>query len=104
MVRNSFDHPAAHESRRRSPSFISEPIPLSAAGDAIVRGVTRRSRVTYAPRWVGTAIALRGVLQPLSEFALRHDKSTAEAVRRAEAESAKGDAGHPSTRVPTLAG
>ena len=99
MVRDSFDHPAAQATRASSPSFISKPIPLARAGEAIERGVLHRSRVTYAPRWVGVALALRGVLQPLMEKGAIARKETQEAIRRAEEDAAAAER-HPSSRVP----
>jgi NAD(P)-dependent dehydrogenase (short-subunit alcohol dehydrogenase family) len=99
MVRESFDHPAATATRKSSPSFVANPIPLAKAGEAIERGVLGRRRVTYAPRWVGAAIALRGVLQPLLEQAAARRTDTAEAVRRAEAEAQRPD-GHAASHVP----
>src|SRR3954451_17346123 len=62
MVREAFAHPAAALSRKGSPGFMTRPIPLSAAGDAIERGVLGRRRITYAPRWSGALIKLRGLL------------------------------------------
>jgi NAD(P)-dependent dehydrogenase (short-subunit alcohol dehydrogenase family) len=67
MVRDSFAHPAAALSRQASPGFLTRPIPLAKAGEAIERGVAGRLRTTYAPRWSGAVIALRGVIQPLIE-------------------------------------
>jgi NAD(P)-dependent dehydrogenase (short-subunit alcohol dehydrogenase family) len=99
MVRDSFDHPAAQATRASSPSFISKPIPLARAGEAIERGVLHRSRVTYAPRWVGVALALRGVLQPLLEKGAISRRETQEAIRRAEEDAASAER-HPSSRVP----
>ena len=42
-------------------------IPVGAAADAIVRGVERRARRVYAPRYVAALQRLRGVLGPLAE-------------------------------------
>lgn len=94
MVRDSFAHPAAAASRKGQPSFISKPIPLSAAGDAIDRAISGRLRITYAPRWSGVLIKLRGFLQPLLEAGQRaRPDDTVAAIRAAqEAERAEGDA------------
>src|SRR3954452_1955417 len=100
MVRDSFDHPAAQATRASSPAFISKPIPVARAGEAIERGVLRRSRITYAPRWVGGAIALRGILQPLIEKGAISRAETREAIERAEQDAAAGEARHPSSSVP----
>lgn len=94
MVRDSFAHPAAAASRKGQPSFISKPIPLAAAGDAIDRAISGRLRITYAPRWSGVLIKLRGFVQPLLEAGQRaRPDDTVAALRAAqEAERAEGDA------------
>jgi hypothetical protein len=49
--------------------------------------LARSSRLWY-PRWVGPALALRGVLQPLIERRmLGEQEQLAEAIRLAEADS-----------------
>jgi NAD(P)-dependent dehydrogenase (short-subunit alcohol dehydrogenase family) len=94
MVRDSFAHPAAALSRKASPGFMTTPIPLSEAGDAIERGVLGRLRTTYAPRWSGILIKLRGIAQPLVERGmLARPKDHVEAIRAAqEAEAAGAEA------------
>ena len=71
--------------RDATPGPFSKTAPLSAAGKAIERGVTRRADKVWAPRWVLPMTWLRGVIQPLSQRGNR-DK-IAEAVRLAEADS-----------------
>jgi NAD(P)-dependent dehydrogenase (short-subunit alcohol dehydrogenase family) len=94
MVRDSFAHPAAAASRKGQPSFVTKPIPLSEAGDAIDRAVSGRLRITYAPRYSGVLIRLRGILQPLLEAGQRRrPKDTIAAIEAAqEAERADADA------------
>ena len=59
------------------PKFIAQPAPLPLAIDAIERGVARRSARIWAPRYVGGALALRGILQPLTEWQLRAQQGAA---------------------------
>ncbi|HEY6758408.1 MAG TPA: short-chain dehydrogenase/reductase [Baekduia sp.] len=94
MVRDAFAHPAAVLSRQASPGFMTRPIPLSAAGDAIERAVVERRRVTYAPRWSGVLIKLRGLIQPLVERGQRaRPEDNIAAIEAAQAaERADGDA------------
>lgn len=94
MVRDSFAHPAAALTRRASPRFMTAPIPLSAAGDAIVRAVLGRTRITYAPRWSGVLIKLHGIAQPLVERGmLARPRDHVAAIEAAQAaERAEGDA------------
>lgn len=94
MVRDSFAHPAAAASRKGQPSFVTKPIPLSEAGDAIDRALSGRLRITYAPRYSGVLIKLRGFIQPLLEAGQRaRPDDTVAAIRAAqEAERGEGDA------------
>jgi NAD(P)-dependent dehydrogenase (short-subunit alcohol dehydrogenase family) len=94
MVRDSFAHPASELSRKASPGFMTRPIPLSRAGDAIERAVLGRLRITYAPRWSGILIKLRGITQPLIEAGMhaRPDDHVAAIKAAQAAESVDGDA------------
>ncbi|MGA7704487.1 MAG: short-chain dehydrogenase/reductase [Solirubrobacteraceae bacterium] len=74
LVRASFAQPSTQGVRRNSPGFLSKPAPVSTAVDAIERGIERRSARLWAPRWVGPMIALRGLIQPLTERRLLSDQ------------------------------
>jgi NAD(P)-dependent dehydrogenase (short-subunit alcohol dehydrogenase family) len=71
MVSQAFEHPVLAEQPpdRRGP--LGSVAPLSEVGDAIARGVERRSRWVTVPRWVAGAIVLRGAIQPLVEWGAR---------------------------------
>ncbi|HMJ33572.1 MAG TPA: SDR family oxidoreductase [Baekduia sp.] len=100
MVRDSFAHPAAEASRKGSPKFLTKPIPLARAGDAIERGVLGRRRTTYAPGWSGAVIALRGVLQPLIERGmLARPQDGIAAIEAAQAAEAQADGAPTGTHV-----
>jgi NAD(P)-dependent dehydrogenase (short-subunit alcohol dehydrogenase family) len=86
MVRDAYAHPASQRAQRRAPGWISKPIPVSQAGAAILRGVEGRERRVWAPRWVGAALALRGVLMPLLERRQAHDADAAAALDLAAAQ------------------
>jgi NAD(P)-dependent dehydrogenase (short-subunit alcohol dehydrogenase family) len=91
MVRDSFAHPAAAASRKGNPKFMTTPIPLSAAGEAIDRAIDGRLRITYAPRWSWLLIKLRGIVQPLVEAGIRaRPKDTIAAVEAARAAELAG--------------
>jgi NAD(P)-dependent dehydrogenase (short-subunit alcohol dehydrogenase family) len=81
MVRDGFAHPSSAVMRPLMPGFLGRPIAVSYAADAIVRAVERRSARTWAPRWVGAALAIRGIVQPLAE---RRVNSSNELVRALE--------------------
>jgi NAD(P)-dependent dehydrogenase (short-subunit alcohol dehydrogenase family) len=82
LVRASFAQPSAQMMTDRMPGFVRNPIPVSKTADAIERGIELRAARVYAPRWVGAALALRGVLQPLLERqALANPAGLTEALR-----------------------
>jgi len=84
LVRGSFAHPSTQALTAAMPSFVATPAPLSQAIDAIERGVQRRSARLWAPRYVGGALALRGVLQPLTEWRIKADKRLPQALALAD--------------------
>jgi len=72
MVRRGFDS----DSGRRAADSMglfgpNHSVPVSRAGAAIVRGIERRSRYVYAPRWVLAMLLGRTLLQPLQDLGLR---------------------------------
>jgi NAD(P)-dependent dehydrogenase (short-subunit alcohol dehydrogenase family) len=74
MVSGAYEHPAAAEANRRlerlAPTFVSRPLPVGRAGEAIVRGVERRARRVCAPRWILPALLAPGLFaQPLIDRA-----------------------------------
>jgi NAD(P)-dependent dehydrogenase (short-subunit alcohol dehydrogenase family) len=74
MVREGLAHPAAAEANRRMerimPGFATRPLPVGRAGEAIARGIERRSRRVYAPRWILPALLAPGLFgQPFIDRA-----------------------------------
>jgi NAD(P)-dependent dehydrogenase (short-subunit alcohol dehydrogenase family) len=92
LVKASFAHPSTQALTPLMPGFVARPAPLAQAIDAIERGVQRRSARIWAPRYVGGALALRGVLQPLTEWRLKGSRRLPQAL--ALADPAPGDAQH----------
>ena len=86
IVRGSFAQPSSAQMRKMLPPFMQTPAPLSVAIDAIERGIERRAARLWAPRYVGPILALRGVMQPVSEWHMQRfgKKDLAEAVRLAD--------------------
>jgi NAD(P)-dependent dehydrogenase (short-subunit alcohol dehydrogenase family) len=99
LVRTSFAHPSTQQLTRTLPSFVATPAPLSDAVDAIERGIRRRSARLWAPRWVGGAIALRGVLQPLTELRTRHSRALPRALELADPAAGGVEDQHPELGV-----
>ena len=86
IVRGSFAQPSSARMRELLPGAVGRPAPLALAVDAIERGIERRAARVWAPRYVGPVLALRGVLQPLSEWHMRRFSrgDLAEAMRLAD--------------------
>ncbi len=84
LVKGSFAHPSTVGLTSTLPKFVAQPAPLAVAVDAIERGVARRSARLWAPRYVGGALALRGILQPLTEWQVRRSKELPRSLELAD--------------------
>jgi hypothetical protein len=84
MVRDSFADPVAHQFEENMPALLTRRLPPSAAGDAIVRGIERRSPRIIAPRWWRAFSVLRGLINPLFDARLERDAQMLELVREAD--------------------
>jgi NAD(P)-dependent dehydrogenase (short-subunit alcohol dehydrogenase family) len=84
MVRESFADPVAHQFEETMPALLTRRLPPSAAGEAIVRGIERRSPRVIAPRWWRVFSALRGLINPLFDARLERDAQMLELVRAAD--------------------
>ena len=71
LVRRGYSQPAAARVKEVLPSLISRPIPVGRAGAAIVRGIERRAKRVYAPRWVPALLATRGISGPSHDLLAR---------------------------------
>jgi len=90
MVRDAFADPAVATGMNSIPWPLAKPVPVGAAGAAIVRGVERRANRVYAPRWVTAAVSLRGLGGPIEAVAARDPhlrRALCEAQDRAAAEA-----------------
>jgi NAD(P)-dependent dehydrogenase (short-subunit alcohol dehydrogenase family) len=82
LVRAGYAQPAAKVINAGTPAFLRDPAPLSKAIDAIEHGVERRAARVWYPRWVGAALVMRGVIQPLLERRTLRDSSQLEEAMR----------------------
>jgi NAD(P)-dependent dehydrogenase (short-subunit alcohol dehydrogenase family) len=71
---------------------LARTYPVADAADAIVRGVERRSRVVTAPGWIKGVMAVRGLVQPVADLALRASE-VREFDAMAEREAGSGPVG-----------
>jgi NAD(P)-dependent dehydrogenase (short-subunit alcohol dehydrogenase family) len=92
LVRASYAQPSAELMNEVAPGFVRNPAPLAKAIDAIERGVERRSARVWYPRWLGPAIAMRGIVQPLMERRTLSDLERLSEAMRLAAEPAGGAA------------
>ncbi|HEV2999811.1 MAG TPA: short-chain dehydrogenase/reductase [Solirubrobacteraceae bacterium] len=84
LVRASMSHPSSRAAEGLMPAFVRRTWPASEAVDAIERGIERRSARIWAPRYMGPALLLRGVAQPLTEWRLSRAPEVPEALRLAD--------------------
>jgi NAD(P)-dependent dehydrogenase (short-subunit alcohol dehydrogenase family) len=75
------------------PEFVLRRIMPEQAGEAIARGIERRQPRVIAPRWWATVSVLRGVLNPLLDYAGAHSSRVKDELRQAETAAAQGGQG-----------
>lgn len=92
MTREAFEQPVVQKASRGIPKAFAEPLPVGAAGAAIVRGIERRAKRVCAPKWVSGAVLLGGLGGPFEALAARDPRLVrllrAEQRRVAEEEAA----------------
>jgi NAD(P)-dependent dehydrogenase (short-subunit alcohol dehydrogenase family) len=91
IVRGSLAQEPNKVMRGLMPGFIRRPVPLARAVDAIEKGVERRAGKVWAPRFVGPALVVRGVFQPLSERVAMRSKELPEALALADSVESTDD-------------
>jgi hypothetical protein len=84
LVRRAFASEVVAAARRALPRWLTRPIEVGRAGEAIARGIERRSARMTAPGWVAPASVLRGVIAGLDPL-LSRDRRMHAAIRLAEA-------------------
>lgn len=76
MVRDAMDDESTQVLTPLMPKFVRGSVSVDHAVDAIERAVLKRGARTWAPKYVGGALASRGVLQPLTEKRMMAAKGT----------------------------
>src|SRR3954464_1484897 len=84
LVRASFAQSSTQSLQKNMPGFVRKPVPVGKAVDAIERAVDKRLARTWAPRFVGGMLALRGIVQPLTEKRLMGSPELAAAIAGAD--------------------
>ncbi len=83
LVRRAFASETVGAVRKALPGWLTRPVEVGLAGEAIARGVERRAARMTAPGWVAPALMLRGVIAGLDGM-LGRDRRLHEAIRLAE--------------------
>jgi NAD(P)-dependent dehydrogenase (short-subunit alcohol dehydrogenase family) len=83
LVRRAFAAEGMPAVRQALPGWLTRPVEVGRAGEAIARGVERRAARMSAPRWVAPALVLRGVIAGL-DGVLGRDRRLHEAIRLME--------------------
>lgn len=94
LVRRAFASESVSAARRALPAWLTRPIEVGRAGEAIARGVERRSAHITAPGWVAPAMVLRGVIAGLDGL-MGRDRRLREAIRMAESAQPPQRVGRP---------
>ena len=74
MTTDALESPLVSRARRGLPAPFAKVVPVGAAGEAIARGVERRSKRVVAPRWVRGAVIFGGLGGPLESLAAREPR------------------------------
>ena len=85
LISEAFDQPLADEFRREvAPGFLTRPIAVTRAADALVQGISERAhRVIEPPVW-RAPFYLRGILMQLSDRMLERNRRASELIERIE--------------------
>lgn len=84
LARAGLEHPSSKAMEALIPGFARRVVSLDRAVDVIERGIERRSGRVWAPRFVGGALAFRGIMQPLTEQRVMRSRRLPEALRLAD--------------------
>jgi NAD(P)-dependent dehydrogenase (short-subunit alcohol dehydrogenase family) len=68
LVRGGMEHPAVRTLFDLLPERIARPARVESAAAVIEDAIARRASRVWAPRYVGPALLLRGIAQPLTEW------------------------------------
>ncbi|HEX6492828.1 MAG TPA: SDR family NAD(P)-dependent oxidoreductase, partial [Candidatus Dormibacteraeota bacterium] len=85
LVRRAFASEVVAAARRALPGWLTRPVEVGRAGEAIARGVERRAARMTAPGWVAPASVLRGMIAGLDGL-LARDRRMHAAIRLAESQ------------------
>ena len=91
MVRGSNQTELGAGMRAALKGPLAKTYPVSAAAEAVVRGIEHRSRIVACPRWLIALMAIRPLLPWLAELALKRDSAEFDRVAEREATARGSD-------------
>lgn len=75
LVRGADAHPVGGALRGKLRGPMAKTYPVALTGEAIADGIERRRRTVVVPGWVRPLLAVRGLIQPVVEYAaMRHGR------------------------------
>ncbi|CAM3042936.1 short-chain dehydrogenase [Mycobacterium intermedium] len=87
LAADVFSQQHAAQVRQAVPGFLTRPITVADAAEAVLDGVQRRAARVTAPAWVGPMLATRGITTRLMDSILLHNADVAAAITGAETDS-----------------
>ena len=84
LVQEAFSRPIVSKFRSALPSWLTQPIPVEHAADAMAAGIERRAARVTAPGRYAAGLVVRGLLAPLDALFTRNE-TIVEAIREADA-------------------
>ncbi len=84
LAAHAFADPHVTAMRKAMPGFVSRPIPVEAAAEAVLDGVQRRAFAMSAPAWVAPLRRTRSVATAVMDDFLLHSRAVMSTVESAE--------------------
>jgi NAD(P)-dependent dehydrogenase (short-subunit alcohol dehydrogenase family) len=87
LVQDAFSQPDSARVRDLSPEFLLKRITPAEAGAGLVRGIEERAPRIFVPKWWRYVSAFRGIVNPLLDKRMEHDKKTRDLIRDLDAKT-----------------
>jgi NAD(P)-dependent dehydrogenase (short-subunit alcohol dehydrogenase family) len=84
LAADVFAQEQVEEARRSLRAFITRPIPVHDAGEALITGIERRAARVGAPSWVLPMLAVRGIATTVMDQVMLNNPRLTQAIDRAE--------------------
>lgn len=84
LTSDAFDDVHAATIRSAAPGFITRPMSVESAAEAVLSGVERRAAQVTAPAWVAPLLTARSLTTAVMDDVLMHNPRVNDAIRSAE--------------------